>query len=247
MNMKPISRILVALFLVFWAATAFRQPVPPQQDTLKGAWRMENNGYEVVLLMMDGYLTGTTYSLAAKQFVSTSGGPYKMSGNQVSVTYEFDTENKEQVGQTISYTVMQKGAQLTVNVNGTDYTFSRIDEGKDGLSGLWSITARKQGNDVVPIHQTGTRKTIKILTGTRFQWAAIDPGTKSFMGTGGGSYAFKDGKYTENIEFFSRDSSRVGGSLSFDGKLVNGEWHHSGLSSRGEPIYEVWSRKEQKP
>jgi hypothetical protein len=63
------------------------------------------------------------------------------------------------------------------------------------------------------------------------------------MGTGGGTYTFKDGKYTENIEFFSRDSSRVGSSLAFDGKLENGDWHHSGLSSKGDPIYEVWSRR----
>jgi hypothetical protein len=72
--------------------------------------------------------------------------------------------------------------------------------------------------------------------------AAINPETKEFFGTGGGTYTFKSGKYTENIEFFSRDSSRVGASLSFDGKLNNGEWHQSGLSSKGDSIYEVWSR-----
>ena len=54
-----------------------------------------------------------------------------------------------------------------------------------------------------------------------------------------------NGKYTEHIEFFSRDSSRVGASLRFDGKLENGEWHHSGLSSTGEKIYETWGRVER--
>lgn len=29
----------------------------------------------------------------------------------------------------------------------------------------------------------------------------------------------------------------------FDGKLVDGNWHHSGRSSTGNPIYEVWSRE----
>ncbi len=84
--------------------------------------------------------------------------------------------------------------------------------------------------------------TVKTLTDTRFQWAAINPETKEFFGTGGGTYTFKNGKYTGNIEFFSRDSSRVGASLFFDGKLNNGQWHHSGLSSKGDSIYEVWSR-----
>ena len=56
---------------------------------------------------------------------------------------------------------------------------------------------------------------------------------------------FENGKYTEHIEFFSRDSSRVGASLGFDGKIENGAWHHSGLSSRGEPIYEIWKHLNQ--
>ena len=58
-------------------------------------------------------------------------------------------------------------------------------------------------------------------------------------------YEFANGKYTEHIEFFSRDSSRVGASLSFVGKLENGEWHHSGLSSTGEKISETWGRVER--
>ena len=95
---------------------------------------------------------------------------------------------------------------------------------------------------VVPIHRTGTRKTLKILSDTRFQWAAIDPGAKEFFGTGGGTYQFANGKYSEHIEFFSKDSDRVGSSLTFDGRLENGEWHHSGFSSKGDKIYEIWSR-----
>src|SRR5699024_10178010 len=108
--------------------------------------------------------------------------------------------------------------------------------------GDWRITGRMQDGKVQAIHQSGTRKTVKILSGTRFQWAAIDPGTKEFFGTGGGTYTFRNGKYTENIEFFSRDSSRVGASLTFDGKIESDGWHHSGLSSRGDKIYEVWNK-----
>jgi hypothetical protein len=88
----------------------------------------------------------------------------------------------------------------------------------------------------------GARRTIKLLTGTRFQWIAINSETKEFFGTGGGTYTFENGKYTEHIEFFSRDSTRVGASLSFDGKVEGNNWHHSGLSSKGEPINEVWTR-----
>jgi hypothetical protein len=54
------------------------------------------------------------------------------------------------------------------------------------------------------------------------------------------------GKYTENIDFFSRDQSRVGMSLSFDFALTpENDWRHSGKSSKGDPIDEVWSKREK--
>ena len=86
---------------------------------------------------------------------------------------------------------------------------------------------------------------MKILSGTRFQWIAYNTETKEFLGTGGGTYTTEAGKYTENIEFFSRDSSRVGASLSFDFSLENGDWRHKGKSSKGDPIDEVWTKREK--
>ncbi len=85
---------------------------------------------------------------------------------------------------------------------------------------------------------------MKILSGTRFQWIAFNVATKQFMGTGGGTYTTVDGKYTENIEFFSRDNSRVGTSLEFNYELKDGDWQHSGKNSRGEPLFEVWTTRE---
>ena len=223
---------------------AFRNPNNFKADNLNGAWQFRNNNEEHVVLFMDGYFTHSTYDKGGRRFIQTRGGTYSLNNNTLTVNYDFDTRDKEQVGQTIPYEVSLQGSQLLANINAKDEKWTRVDDGSSGLAGLWKITARKQGTELQQIHQTGTRKTVKILTSTRFQWAAIDPGTKSFMGTGGGTYTFKDGKYTEHIEFFSRDSSRVGSSLTFDGKLENGDWHHSGMSSKGDPIYEVWSRKK---
>jgi hypothetical protein len=113
------------------------------------------------------------------------------------------------------------------------------------MSGTWRMSGRKTDGKIV-MSPPRARKTLKVLTGTKFQWVAINAETKEFFGTGGGSYSFINEKYTENIEFFSRDNSRVGASLSFDGKLVDGNWHHSGLSSTGNSIYEVWTKENQK-
>ena len=82
---------------------------------------------------------------------------------------------------------------------------------------------------------------MKILSGTRFQWIAYNTETGAFPGTGGCTYTTIDNQYTENIDFFSRDNSRVGASLSFDYEFIDGIWNHSGLNSRGEPFFEFWN------
>jgi hypothetical protein len=70
---------------------------------------------------------------------------------------------------------------------------------------------------------------------------AFNSETREFSGTGGGTYTAQGGKYVETIAFFSRDNSRVGASLGFDYQVIDGEWHHSGLSSTGQPIFEIWT------
>ena len=241
--MKRFIFFLSAAIALFFLTSAM-QKTKMFDDELSGAWQKKEGGEEQVLLFADGYFSHTTYDHGKKQFIQTRGGTYSLAQNSLRVQYEFDTKEKDRVGETLTYPLTINGDKLMINFNGKQESWNRLDKGTTNLAGLWKITARKQDNALVTIHQTGTRKTVKILTPTRFQWAAIDPGTKQFMGTGGGHYTFRDGKYTEHIEFFSRDSSRVGSALSFEGKLENGDWHHSGLSSRGDPIYEVWSRKQ---
>jgi hypothetical protein len=216
----------------------------PQNEAndLTGAWHWQNGTEEQVLLLADGYLSHTIYNKAEKKFIRTRGGTYHLRGNDLTIKWEFDTGLKDAIGQSAAYGVTLNKEGLLIDLNGKKGPWKKLDNATENLSGLWHITARMQNGVIVPIHQTGPRKTVKLLTATRFQWAAINPETKEFFGTGGGTYRFKNGKYTEHIEFFSRDSSRVGASLSFDGSLQEGAWHHSGLSSRGDKIYEVWSR-----
>jgi hypothetical protein len=109
---------------------------------------------------------------------------------------------------------------------------------------MWRITGRANDAGQLTTMQRGARKTLKLLTGSRFQWAAINPETKQFSGTGGGTYVLKDGKYTETIDFFSRDNSRVGRSLTFGAEVNGAEWRHIGQSSTGGKVDEVWSREK---
>ena len=89
------------------------------------------------------------------------------------------------------------------------------------------------------------RKTMKFLLDGNFQWIAFNTATFQFFGSGGGYYTTDNGKYTEHIEYFSRDNSRVGAILPFDYSIKGTDWHHQGLSSKGNPIHEIWSMRVQ--
>ena len=90
------------------------------------------------------------------------------------------------------------------------------------------------------------RKTMKILIDGFFQWIAFNTETFKFSGSGGGEYETIDGKYIEIIQYFSRDDSRVGAELDFNYEIKNEDWLHTGLSSKGKPINEVWSIRDNK-
>jgi len=209
-------------------------------ETIEGSWEFKSADKHIVLLYKDGYFTHTEFK--TKEFLLSWGGTAKINDKQVTISVEYNSGNSEIVGKEIVYEFLVNNDELQINENGIPTAFKRIDDGNAPLAGVWKISAIEQNGKMVAIHQTGARKTLKILTGSRFQWFAINSETKEFLGTGGGTYSFSDGKYTENIQFFSRDNNRVGAQLTFDGKIENSEWHHSGLSSKGDKINEIWSR-----
>lgn len=217
----------------------------PSAESLNGAWQLKQDNSEQVLVFIDGYFSQTDYSIPAKTFHYTRGGRFSVDKNTLTVNTEYNTQHKEAVGKKITAALSFKNGKLVVDWKDGKgkQTWTRIDDGKGALAGYWRINGRMQDDAMHPI-PLRPRKTIKILSGTRFQWAAINTETGEFFGTGGGTYTFRDGKYTENIEFFSRDGSRVGASLSFDGQVENNTWLHSGLSSKGDPIKETWVRNE---
>ena len=212
-----------------------------QTNNLQGAYLGKGGDTNVLWLLVDGYLSHIYYT--DDTYKGTTGGPYTFDGQKITLKVEYDdmTEDLSTIGQELTFPVSKDGDNLQTG----GITLVKQAAKNQDLDGLWHITGRKQGDNIVQIHQTGTRKTIKLLVDGYFQWMAIDPGAKTFSGTGGGHYTFIDGKYGEHILFFSRDNSRVDAHLSFDGEIKNGEWHHSGLSSKGDPIYEIWSRDTQ--
>jgi hypothetical protein len=187
-----------------------------QSATLDGAYLSKTDGVNTLWLFKDGYSS--------------------KDGQSLQITWEYDA-NPDIVGSQSTFVSSKSGTSL--NVEGT--VFVKQVSVKQDLDAVWRITGRQNTDQVISDIPRGDRKTIKILVDGYFQWIAINPAQKGFYGTGGGKYSFKEGQYTENIVFFSRDNSRVGAELNFKGELRDKAWHHSGLSSKGDPIYEIWS------
>jgi hypothetical protein len=217
---------------------------------VEGAWKLVSQNQvpvtdqEFIKIYQDNYFAFGIKNLADNSFVGAGGGPFSRSAGKLQETLEFFTLNPEIVGMVTTFEVNLTGNRLTVSATTPKgplvETWERLSDSKDDLTGNWVITGRKR-EDQIQRSIPGARRTIKILSGGRFQWVAFNSETREFSGTGGGTYNAQGGKYVETITFFSRDNSRVGASLGFDYQVIDGEWHHSGLSSQGQPIYEIWT------
>lgn len=208
---------------------------------LNGAWKIEEGDHQQLLLIADGYCMLSAFNTEDKKFEGSWGGSFTVTDKEIILKTAFNSSDRSAVGKINRYAYQAEGQKFITNLTGSRREWKRADDGRSLLAGTWRITQRKQDDKMVEM-PLRSRRTLKLLTGSYFQWAAINIETGEFSGTGGGRYTFENGKYTEHILFFSRDASRVGMSLSFDDKLEDGDWIHTGLSSKGDPIYEIWSR-----
>ena len=212
---------------------------------IEGAWKLISQNQasvadqEFIKIYQDNYFAFGIKKGGDDSFVGAGGGPYQYEGDKLAETLEFFTLNPDFVGMVTSFAVRREGNKLILSATTPRgplvEVWEQISEAKDDLTGNWVITGRKR-DDQLQRSTPGARRTIKILSGGRFQWVAFNSETREFSGTGGGTYTAVGGKYVETITFFSRDNARVGASLGFDFQVIDGEWHHSGLSSAGQPI-----------
>ena len=209
-----------------------------------GAWERNHNsenGDELksVVIFSDGYQAISTYESKSGKFINSNGGTWELMGDTMTEKVEFDTNDPDRVGSKVTFKV--KITETTMSIVGTDMEFQRIDDGLPGyLKGAWLMAGRVRDGKKQLRNTSGPRKTMKLLSGKRFQWIAYNTESKKFMGTGGGTYTTKNGVYSENIEFFSRDNSKSGIELEFEYEIIDNEWNHKGFSSKGDPLHEIW-------
>jgi hypothetical protein len=234
---NPMNKIIAFLLSLLTTQSNFA-------GTLKGAWEMSptaSTTERAVMIVSDKYLSISVFE--KNTYVRTYGGTYTLENEKLTVKWEFNDKHKEEVGQSTTFKFVRNDDKTFSMENLAKTIWKRLDTGRENLAGYWRITQREGQDGKMNAMPFAARRTIKILSEGRFQWIAINAETGEFFGTGGGTYTLNDGKYTENIEFFSRDNNRVGASLSFDYKLDGNSWKHSGKSSTGNRINEIWSRE----
>lgn len=253
--MKNLNSLLSLLFLICF--TAFTQAQSANVDLAKnkiinakaliGAWTtsyLNDQQQEVTLtiIITEKHFAQTAYNVKEKRFDETFGGTWNLDRNNFIFQYEFSSKDASKVGENAKFKVEINGN--TLSMGNKNILWTKLDNGnKSDLTGAWLFATNKPDSQARR-GEKEERKTMKILSDTRFQWIAYHTGTGEFIATGGGTYTAENGKYTENIEFFSRNKDRVGASLSFEYEVKNDDWHHSGLNSSGEPLYEIWTLRK---
>jgi hypothetical protein len=238
----PVTACIAAI-----VCTAFLQPgrdIVIDTKEMIGAWGYGAAENRTVMINTDKIFSIATYDIPGKKFVSSYGGTWRIDNNKLVKKIEWHSMDSAMVGKEIIADAEIKQGKLITK--GTNETWSRLDDGKPGeLMGAWIITGNfrndsvsKRANSFYP------RRTMKVLSGKYFHWIAYNVATKSFQNAGGGTYTTVNGKYTENIEFFTKTAESIGKTLVFDYSFVNGDWRHKGQKSTGGAMDECWSRRE---
>ena len=237
-----MKNIITLILLVLFSTSI-------KSQSLIGSWELtQENEFgikekQIVIFSSNGFQSISIFNAETGEFIYTNGGTWELNGDDLTEKVEFDTGNPVRVGSEVTFKIILKKNSITVP--DMSRTWKRIDNGKPGkLEGAWLMSGRYRDGKKQTRSIDRPRKTMKLLSGKRFQWIAYNTETKQFMGTGGGTYTTKDGFYSENIEFFSRDNSKAGLKLQFDFKIIDGEWNHKGFSSKGDPLHEIWVKRK---
>ena len=230
----------VALLLILMMSFSLRAQLSP--GIYKAQETLENSYRSYLLLVSADYMIHTVYESEPNNFIDTKGGFYQVKGDSLLVNLEFNSSYESDQEKLHRAKIEQKDKKIVFNGN-EQRSYQRQPTMSQDLDGQWLFATRGPDTGQERRGEHVPRKTLKFLQDGYFQWIAYHTETMKFSGTGGGRYTADNGTYTERIQFFSRDSSRVGAELEFQYQVEGDDWHHKGKNSRGEPMYEIWGRR----
>ena len=193
----------------------------------------EENGKIIThrIVIDNEYLIETQFSSDPAEFILTRGGFYTKNGRNFKIEFEFNSNYE-----------IDSLRELEI---GKEKYWDKSSNRTLDLDGKWLMAGRITDNMERRRDISKPRKTMKILKNGYFQWIAFNTETFQFFGTGGGFYTAENEIYTENIQFFSRNNKSVGRVLPFQYSIKNNDWHHQGINSKGDPMYEIWTSRKR--
>ena len=214
-----------------------------ESGVYKASEPLESGSRNYLLLVTDSYMVHTIYDSNPAHFVSTMGGFYTVEEDSLKIQLEFNSDFEKTGERSHLASLGYTDGNLIIDGN-QSRPYVRQPKLDQPLDGMWLFATRGPDTGQERRGEAQTRKTLKFLIDGYFQWIAYNTENMDFRGTGGGRYAAEEGTYTEVIQFFSRDDSRVGAELSFQFERKGNDWHHRGKNSQGEPLYEIWALRE---
>jgi len=213
--MLPVKKLFFLLFL--------------PTSLLAQVFHFNESGLTHRIFVDDSYLVETVFNTADGDFVLSRGGFFTQDGNAYDVQFEFNSDFKKDSLSTKKYLRQTSWKDVSVS--------------DQKLEGKWLMAGRVKPEGEQRRDLTRSRKTMKILLNGYFQWIAFDTANMSFKGTGGGTYTAEGGTYVETLDYFSRDSKKVGKVLPFEYRRNEDDWYHKGFTSKGEPMHEIWHKR----
>lgn len=211
-----------------------------------GVYILDNENTRHEVRISATYFIYSEYKTSPAEFIRTLGGFTQIEntavGEKLVVLLEFNSQYKQDSISQLSIPFSIEGETLLLDWF-TKLELTQVKTTGQDLDGEWLFATRGPDNGQERRGEANTRKTLKYLQDGRFQWIAYDTDGMQFKGSGGGQYTAVNDKYTENIEYFSKDNTRVGASLEFKYEVKGTDWHHTGKNSKGAPMYEIWSRR----
>ena len=213
--MLPVKKLFFLLFL--------------PTSLLAQVFHFNESGLTHRIFVDNRYLVETVFNTADGDFVLSRGGFFTQNENSYEVQFEFNSDFKKDSLSAKKY------------IRQTSWKDVSVSDQK--LEGKWLMAGRVKPEGEQRRDLTRSRKTMKILLNGYFQWIAFDTANMSFKGTGGGTYTAEGGVYVETLDYFSRDSKKVGKVLPFEYRRKEDDWYHKGFTSKGKPMHEIWHKR----
>ena len=95
-----MKKLLIVPFLFLSSVLYAQSPIGAWEGEFEGSSGEKQRG---VVIFADGYQVIAVYNAETGAFVSTNGGKWRLEGNTMTETVEFDTKTPERVGSDVTF------------------------------------------------------------------------------------------------------------------------------------------------